>query len=93
MLKSKTMDRITCIAVVVMLAVSILMWGAVESVQGDGSHTVGYESLLFDASAVHTIDIRMDSWDSFIANAAAEEYTECSVTIDGETYGHTAILC
>lgn len=91
MLKSKTMDRITCIAVVVMLAVSILMWGTVESVRGDGSHTVGYEGLLFDKSVVHTIDIKMDDWDSFIANATAEEYTDCNVTIDGESYSHAAI--
>ena len=85
------MDRITCIAVVVMLAVSILMWGTVESVRGDGSHTVGYEGLLFDKSVVHTIDIKMDDWDSFIANATAEEYTDCNVTIDGEPYSHVAI--
>lgn len=91
MLKSKTMDRITCIAVVVMLVISVLMWGAVESVQGDGSHTVGYEGLLFDTSVVHTIDIKMDDWDSFIANATAEEYTDCNVTIDGEPYSHAAI--
>lgn len=85
------MDRITCIAVVVMLAVSILMWGTVESVRGDGSHTVGYEGLLFDTSAVHTIDIRMDDWDSFIANATAEEYTECAITIDGEKIANVGI--
>ena len=91
MLKSKTMDRVCCIAVAVMLVISVLMWGTVESVRGDGSHTVGYESLLFDTSAVHTIDIRMDDWDSFVANATAEEYTECNVTIDGETYSHVAI--
>ena len=35
MLKSKTMDRVCCIAIAVMLAVSVLMWGTVESVQGD----------------------------------------------------------
>ena len=93
MLKSKTMDRVCCIAAAVMLVISVLMWGRVESVQGDGSHTVGYESLLFDSSVVHTIDIRMDDWDSFVANATAEEYTECNVTIDGEAYSHVAIRC
>ena len=91
MLKSKTMDRVCCIALAVMLIISVLMWGAVESVRGDGSHTVGYENLLFDSSSVHTIDIRMDDWDSFIANATAEEYTDCNVTIDGELYSHAAI--
>lgn len=29
---------------------------------GDGSHEVGYESLLFDSGKVHTIDITMKDW-------------------------------
>ena len=84
MLKTKTMDRVCCAATALMLVLSLALWGVVESVRGDGSHTVGYESLLFDQSVVHTIDITMDGWDDFIANATAEEYTDCNITIDGE---------
>ena len=91
MLREKQADRIVCAATAVMLLVSVCLWGIVEPVRGDGSHTVGYESLLFDQSTVHTIDITIDGWDSFIANATAEEYTECDITIDGEKFSHVAI--
>ena len=47
---------------------------------------MGYESRLFDTSRVHTIDIVMDDWDSFIENCESEEYSACAVVIDGESY-------
>ncbi len=80
-----------CAALIVMLLAATCMWGFVEAVQGDGSHAVGYEDLLFDSSKVHTIDITMDDWDAFIASATTEEYTLCSITVDGEKYNNVAI--
>ena len=91
MLRTKKADRIVCVCTVLMLLASVLLWGAVEPVRGDGSHTVGYESLLFDQSRVHTIDITMADWDSFIQNATAEEYTECNIVVDGEKFNNVAI--
>ena len=91
MLRTKTADRIACIAAAVMLAVSVCVWGTVENVQGDGRHTVGYEALLFDQSRVHTIDIVMSDWDDLISHATDEEYRQCSITIDGENIGAAAI--
>ena len=91
MLRTKQADRIVCIATVVMLLASVCLWGIVEPARGDGSHTVGYESLLFDQSRVHTIDITMDGWDQFIQNATAEEYTECNIVVDGEKFNNVAI--
>lgn len=52
---------------------------------------MGYESKLFDTSKVHTIDIVMDDWDSFIETCTNEEYSLCSVVIDGEAYKNVAI--
>lgn len=52
---------------------------------------MGYESLVFDQNKVHTLDITMAGWDDFIANAAAEEYVECSLTFNGERFNHVAI--
>ena len=80
-----------CAALIVMLLAATCMWGFVEAVQGDGSHAVGYEDLLFDNSQVHTIDITMDDWGAFIASATTEEYTLCSITVDGEKYSNVAI--
>ena len=91
MLRTKTADRIVCIAAVFMLVAAVCLWGIVKPVQGDGSHTIGYESLLFDSSRVHTIEITADNWDDIIANATAEEYQECSVVIDGENLGKVGI--
>ena len=91
MLRTKTADRIVCIATVFMLAAAVCMWGIVEPVQGDGSHEIGYESLLFDQSRVHTIEITMDDWDGLISDAASEEYRECTIVIDGENLGQVGI--
>ncbi len=91
MLRTKIVERIVCVTTVLMLLSAACLWGLVEPAQGDGSHTVGYEKLLFDQGAVHTIDITMVDWDSFIANATAEEYTQCDIVIDGEKYDNVAI--
>lgn len=55
------------------------------------SKTLGYESQLFDTSYVHSIDIVMDDWDSFIENCESEEYSSCAVVIDGESYKNIAV--
>ncbi|MGN1019626.1 MAG: CotH kinase family protein [Aristaeellaceae bacterium] len=91
MLKTKTMDRLCCGVMAAMLLASVLLWGCVASGQADGGHTIGYEALLFDQSRVHTLDILMDDWDSFIAGAAAEEYADCDIILDGERLNHVAI--
>ena len=91
MLKTKWMDRAACGVTAVMLLVSVLLWGMAEPSRGETISSIGYESRLFDQSAVHTIDIYMDNWDELIANATAEEYMDCSIVIDGERMNHVAI--
>lgn len=53
--------------------------------------TLGYETRLFDTTRVHTIDIVMDDWDTFIEGCEDEEYEPCAVVIDGESYKNVAI--
>ncbi|MGN0753806.1 MAG: CotH kinase family protein [Aristaeellaceae bacterium] len=91
MLKTKWMDRAACGVTALMLLASVLLWGITESGRGEVNRSIGYESRLFDQSVVHTIDIYMDDWDAFIANAVAEEYADCSIVIDGERMNHAAI--
>ncbi len=55
------------------------------------AHTMGYETRLFDSTKVHTVDIVMDDWDGFIANATSEEYADAAVVIDGEVYKNVGI--
>ena len=91
MLRTKKADRIVAFFTAAMLIAAVCLWGAVEPVQGDGSHEIGYESLLFDTSKVHSIEISMDNWEDLIANATSEEYMECDMVIDGENLGKVAI--
>ncbi len=50
-----------------------------------------YESRLFDAGSVHTVDIIMDDWDGFLETCTDEEYALCSLVIDNETWQNVAI--
>ncbi len=91
MTSSKHIDRICALA----LVFTLLLASAVFAVKASGGETggtvLGYESRLFDTSRVHTIDIVMDDWDSFIENCESEEYSACAVVIDGESYKNVAI--
>ncbi len=46
----------------------------------------GYVTRLFDKSRVHTIDIIIDDWDTFLKNATKEKYSPCTMVIDGEKF-------
>ena len=90
MLKSKTIDRICCLAAAVMLIVTAVVWGCKASAGRQATVEVGYEGL-FDQETVHTIEIEISDWESLIATASGEEYVECSVTIDGEKINNVGI--
>ena len=87
----KHIDRI---CVVILVCVMVLTWGFVNGealgIQPAGS-TMGYEERLFDTGRVHTIDIVMDGWESFIDTCENEEYAVCAVVIDGEAYRNVGI--
>lgn len=57
----------------------------------DMSVKMEYEDKLFDKSYVHTIDIQHDDWDSFIASASEENYSSCTLVIDGESFENVGI--
>lgn len=88
---SKHFNRICAVVMVLCLAVTlILCFPNAVGIQA-ASKTLGYESRLFDTSYVHSIDIVMDDWDSFVENCESEEYSSCAVVIDGESYKNIAI--
>ena len=88
---SKHIDKICCIAIVAALILTIVFVNAGQLGVQAMSSAVGYASRLFDTSTVHTIDIVMDDWDSFIENCSDEEYTDCTVIIDGEAYRNVGL--
>ncbi|MCF0108778.1 MAG: CotH kinase family protein [Erysipelotrichaceae bacterium] len=88
---SKLFDKI-CIAIVALtLIITILFMNGSALGIKSVSRTAGYETNLFDTSRVHTIDIVMNDWDDFIETCENEEYSPCTVVIDGEKYANVAI--
>lgn len=77
------------------MAAAILIMALFFLGAGTGSiqknYVYEYENKLFNTEKVHTIDIAMDDWDSFIEQAKSKEYEACSLTIDGEEYKNAAI--
>ena len=87
----KKIDRICCAVLILSLILTILfMNGETLGLQASAA-ALGYETRLFDTTRVHTINIVMDDWDSFIENCGSEEYSACAVVIDGESYKNVAI--
>ncbi len=87
----KQIGKICCIVFAVILLLTFLLMKLPASTTTVMSTALGYEGRLFDTSRVHTIDIEMDDWDSFIETCENEEYSACTVTIDHETYANIGI--
>ena len=88
---SKHIDKICCAVLAVALVLTVLFMNAGDLGVQAVNAAVGYASRLFNTSTVHTIDIVMDDWDSFIEHCSDEEYADCTIIIDGEAYRHVAI--
>ena len=88
---SKAIDRICIIAVVVALLISLLFMNGASFGILTKANAMAYENRLFNNSKVHTIDIVIDDWDAFLQTARSEEYSVCSVVIDGEAFKNVGI--
>jgi len=88
---SKHFDKICCIVLCFTLVITLLFMNAESFGVKAAGNTMGYENRLFDTSKVHTIDIVMDDWEGFLDTCTNEEYTVCSVIIDGESYKNVGI--
>jgi len=87
----KHFDKICRVVLVLMLILTMFfMKQETFGVQKE-TNVMGYENKLFDTSAVHTLNIIMDDWDAFTDNCRSEEYYDCTVVIDDETYKNVAI--
>ena len=91
MATGKRIELLGILAMALALVITLMMFGAnamgIEPVQ----QKIGYEDRLFDNRYVHTIDIQMDDWDAFIDTCRSEEYSLCTVVIDGETLHNVGI--
>ena len=84
MSSNKKIDKI-CVSVVAFTVILALIFcnGKAFGIETQ-ARTIGYENRLFDNTKVHTFDIVIDDWDSFISTCESEVYTNCNVVIDGE---------
>ena len=88
---SKHFDKICAAVVALSLIITILFMNGEAFGLTAQSRAPGYETRLFDTTAVHTIDIVMDDWDGFIETCENEEYAPATLVIDGEKYGNVGI--
>lgn len=88
---SKHIDKICCIILIFTILITVVFCNAESLGVNKLPITMGYEKKLFDTSKVHTINIVMDDWDSFVDGCEDEEYVSCAVVIDNEAYKNVAI--
>ena len=73
------------------LLITVLLVSGGEPAPSQAGSPPDYASRLFDHSRVHTIDIQIEDWNSFLQNASGEEYVSCTLQIDGETFSHIGL--
>ncbi|MCF0259690.1 MAG: CotH kinase family protein [Erysipelotrichaceae bacterium] len=87
---SKHFNKIAIAVTVVMLALTGCLLFFADPTSASVKN-MAYESTLFDTSKVHTVDIVMDDWDTFIQNCESEEYSPATVVIDNEKVGNVGL--
>lgn len=93
MIRNKYIDKISIIACVLALVITILfMNGSYFGIQA-AENDAPYVNKLFDDTVVHSLDIviKEKDWNNILENASDKEYVNCTIVIDGETYKNTAI--
>lgn len=91
MLKHKYIDKICLIVTVFSLVLTILFMNGASLGLVPASAAPGYETRLFDQTKVHTVDILIDDWSTFLETGAEEEYRACTLVIDGEKFSNVGI--
>ena len=87
----KNIDRICCFIIAAMLIITAVFCSGNTLGIETAAHTAGYENRIFDRTKVHSLDIIIDDWDGFLETCESEEYSPCSVIIDGEAVKNVAL--
>lgn len=91
MLKGKQIDLICILIIVAALVLTLLFMNGRQLGMTAASAAPGYETRLFDRSRVHSVDIIIDDWDSFLDEAPQEKYSACTLVIDGERFTNVGL--
>ncbi|MBR2490223.1 MAG: CotH kinase family protein [Ruminiclostridium sp.] len=79
-----------CLGIILVVS-GLLIWQYPQARTEPAGEEPDYAQGLFSTDSVHTIDIAMEDWDAFLETCENEEYTMCTVTIDGEQVENIAI--
>lgn len=96
MITNKTITKIIAVimGVTVCLCLAAVFFAdELEEALGGPGVTMEYESKLFDTDEPITVNIVIDDaeWDDILTNAIDEEYHQCDVEINGETFYEVGI--
>ncbi len=91
MLRHKHIDAICLVAIAAALFVTLAFMNGERLGLSRASEAPGYETRLFDASRVHTIDIQIDDWQAFLDAAPEEQYAPANLVIDGERFENVGL--
>ena len=87
----KSIDKICVFIIAVTFAIAVVFCNGKYLGIETTAKAIGYENRLFDHSKVHTFDIVINDWDSFLETCESEVYTSCNVIIDGEAFKNVGI--
>ena len=86
MIRHKHIDILCALAMVLALMLTGLLFCGEALGIRPASAAPEYSRRLFDDSRVHTVDLQVEDWTRFIADAPEEEYVPCTAVIDGEAF-------
>ena len=86
MIRSKHIDLICLAGIILTILLTLFLLSADALGLWTADSSPAYEDRLFDSDRVHSIDIRLEDWEGFLAEAGEEEYVPCTVVIDGENF-------
>ena len=86
MIRHKHIDILCALAMVLALMLTGLLFCGEALGIRPASAAPEYSRRLFDDSRVHTVDLQVEDWGQFIADAPEEQYVPCTVVIDGEAF-------
>ncbi len=82
-----------CTVILLLFTGVMIYHGNTDSVKSNKGVSFDYETKLFNHDTIMTVDIQVDedSWNSMIENASNEEYINCNVIVNGQTFSNVAI--
>ena len=86
MIRCRHIDRLCAGAMVLALALTGLLFFGEALGLRSASSAPEYACRLFDSSYVHTVDLQVEDWAQFLADAPQEAYIPCTAVIDGEAF-------